>query len=173
MYCFALCTDGEFIHCLIDLLIDLRTTMQGFPTLAWGDASSAEDYNGGRDYESMKEFADEFVTKPSCSIFNLDACTKEEKADIAVVEAKTDDELSAIAEKIAKEAKDANKEFEEYLDRLNEEYELQQKKFNDKVDAIKADNKFKYIQQVLTKRGISNSLKDIDEDDDDMMGDEF
>jgi thiol-disulfide isomerase/thioredoxin len=33
--------------------------IQGFPTLKWGDPSDLQDYNGGRSYEDLKQFADE------------------------------------------------------------------------------------------------------------------
>lgn len=146
--------------------------IEGFPTIAWGDASAAEDYHGGRDYESLKEFADEFVTKPICSIFNSATCSDEEKADIAAVEAKSDDELKAAAEKIAELAKEANKEFEAFLEKLNEQYETEEANHNAKIATIKEEHKFKFIQQVFAKRGIASPI-DMAEDDDDMMGDEL
>merc|ERR1712151_208996 len=31
--------------------------VQGFPTIKWGDPSNLEDYDGGRDYDSLKKFA--------------------------------------------------------------------------------------------------------------------
>jgi thiol-disulfide isomerase/thioredoxin len=33
--------------------------IQGFPTLKWGDPSDLQDYNGGRSYDDLKQFADE------------------------------------------------------------------------------------------------------------------
>ena len=33
--------------------------IQGYPTLKWGDPSDLQDYNGGRSYEDLKQFADE------------------------------------------------------------------------------------------------------------------
>ena len=35
--------------------------VQGFPTLKWGDPSDLQDYNGGRSYEDLKEFAEKFL----------------------------------------------------------------------------------------------------------------
>jgi len=164
------------VDCTAEESADLCELFQveGFPTLAWGDASAAEDYQGGRDYESLKEFADEYVTKPICSIFNTDACSDEEKADIAAVDAKSDEELVATAETIAKLAKEADKKFEAFLDRLNQEYEEEERKHNEALAKIKSDNKFKYVQQVFAKRGLDNPLmNNVDDDDDGMMGDEL
>ena len=35
--------------------------IQGYPTLKWGDPSDLQDYNGGRSYEDLKQFADEYM----------------------------------------------------------------------------------------------------------------
>ena len=39
--------------------------VRGFPTIKWGDPSSLEDYDGGRDYEALKKWAKENL-KPMC-----------------------------------------------------------------------------------------------------------
>lgn len=113
------------------------------------------------------------VTKPVCSIFNVDVCSDEEKADIASVDAKTDEELIATAENIAALATEADKKFEAFLDRLNKEYEEEERKHNEALAAIKEDNKFKYVQQVFAKRGLKNPLHEDIDDDDDMTGGEL
>jgi len=33
--------------------------IQGYPTLKWGDPSDLQDYQGGRSYEELRQFADE------------------------------------------------------------------------------------------------------------------
>lgn len=33
--------------------------VHGFPTLKWGDPLDLQDYNGGREYDDLKKFADE------------------------------------------------------------------------------------------------------------------
>jgi hypothetical protein len=47
--------------------------VKGFPSIKWGDPSAMEDYQGGRDYKSLKAFADENL-KPICSPSNIDLC---------------------------------------------------------------------------------------------------
>jgi len=84
-------------------------SIDGFPTVAWGDSSSPETYEGGRDYASLKAFADQFVTKPVCSVFRLEVCSSEEKAQIEAIDAKTDQELLDQAETISKLAKKEEK----------------------------------------------------------------
>ena len=55
--------------------------VRGYPTLKWGDPSALEDYQGGRDYDSLKKFCDENL-KPICSPANIDLCDDEKKAEI-------------------------------------------------------------------------------------------
>lgn len=153
--------------------ICLDFNVEGFPTIAWGDVSASEDYMGGRDYESLKEFADEHITKPICSIFNMDACSDDEKKAIEAIDAKSDEELLQAAGVIADLAKVANDEFEAYLEKLNQEYEIEEAKRNEKIAKIKEEHNFRLVQLVLAKRGITNpsSLdQDYDDDDDDLGG---
>ena len=39
--------------------------VRGFPTIKYGSPSALEDYEGGRDFDSLKKFADENLG-PSC-----------------------------------------------------------------------------------------------------------
>lgn len=80
----------------------------------------------------------------------------------------------ATAENIAKLAKEADKKFEAVLDRLNQEYEDEERKHNEVIAKIRTENKFKYVQQVFAKRGIENPLfQNVDDDDDYTMGGEL
>ena len=58
----------------------MTPTVQGFPTIKYGDPSALEDYQGGRDYDSLKKFADGL--KPTCSPANIDLCDEEQTAEI-------------------------------------------------------------------------------------------
>ena len=55
--------------------------VQGFPTIKWGDPSALEDYQGGRDFDSLKKHA-ETKLKPSCSPTNLHLCDDAKKAEV-------------------------------------------------------------------------------------------
>tara|TARA_Y100000996_G_C22513311_1_gene639348 strand:+ start:233 stop:892 length:660 start_codon:yes stop_codon:yes gene_type:complete len=50
--------------------------VKGFPTVKHGDPSALEDYQGGRDEDSLKAFAK--TLKPSCSLSNKDVCDSDE-----------------------------------------------------------------------------------------------
>merc|ERR1712226_1170387 len=55
--------------------------VRGYPTIKYGDPSNLEDYQGGRDFDALKKFAEENL-KPMCSPTNIDLCDDEKKAEI-------------------------------------------------------------------------------------------
>ena len=55
--------------------------VQGYPTIKYGDPSALEDYQGGRDFDSLKKHA-ETKLKPSCSPTNLHLCDDAKKAEV-------------------------------------------------------------------------------------------
>jgi len=50
--------------------------VQGYPTLKYGDPKKLKDYQGGRDYDSLKSFAESSLG-PKCNADNLKLCKKE------------------------------------------------------------------------------------------------
>jgi len=153
--------------------------VEGFPTIAWGDSHSASHYTGGRDYASMKKFADEKIVYPVCSILTVGACSDEEKADIAFVEEKTDAELLEVVTKFKEVVKEEEKEFEKWVEDLQRSYEAKMEEHSSRQGVLRAEGKIKFIEQVFKKRGIENPLKSNDpmmdeiDDDDDLGGGEL
>merc|ERR1719434_520589 len=80
--------------------------VQGFPTIKWGDPSALEDYEGGRDFDELKTFAEENL-KPMCSPKNIDLCDDEKKKEIADLQAMSAEDLSAKIEAGEKQIADA------------------------------------------------------------------
>jgi len=110
--------------------------IQGFPTLKWGDPADLQDYEGGRDYESLKEFADENL-KPQCSPANIELCDDDKKAEIAkYTEMDADALKAAIEEKEAALAK-LDSDFEAFIEGLQSKYEEMMEKNTKDKDAIK------------------------------------
>jgi len=94
--------------------------VQGFPTIKHGDPAALEDYQGGRDYEALAEFAGKL--KPLCSPANMDLCDDDQKAEIEKVQAMSLEELDAEIEKQDKKAADAEETFKTELDKLQAAY---------------------------------------------------
>merc|ERR1712118_438037 len=55
--------------------------VQGFPTIKYGDPSDLKDYSGGRDFDSLKKFADENLG-PQCGPEHMDLCDEKMKSKI-------------------------------------------------------------------------------------------
>jgi len=72
--------------------------VQGFPTIKYGDPGDLKAYEGGRDYEGLKKFADENLG-PTCGPDHLDLCDDKAKKKIAEYQAL---DAKALEDKIAK-----------------------------------------------------------------------
>jgi len=110
--------------------------VQGFPTIKWGDASSLEDYSGGRDYDALKKFAKENL-KPMCSPANLDLCDDEKKKQITDLQAMPAADLTAEIEKKKEEMKTLETTFEEEVKTLQATYEQLQKDKDQTIADVK------------------------------------
>jgi len=111
--------------------------VQGFPTIKYGDPNNLETYEGGRDFDSMKKFADENL-KPVCGPTNMDLCDDETKKTIEGFQAMSAADLdAAIAEKEG-EVKAAEEKFETELKALQANYEGLVKEKEAAVAAVKA-----------------------------------
>mmetsp|Transcript_118334 Transcript_118334/g.232332 ORF Transcript_118334/g.232332 Transcript_118334/m.232332 type:complete len:218 (+) Transcript_118334:102-755(+) len=110
--------------------------VQGFPTLKSGDPNNLDDYEGGRDFDSLSNFAKENLG-PRCGPANPELCDKEQKATLDKYMAMSVADLAkAIEEKDAEMAK-AEKDLEELLKSLQNQYEEGQKKRDDTKKNIK------------------------------------
>lgn len=111
--------------------------VRGYPTIKWGDPSALEDYKGGRDYASLKKFAEENL-KPVCSPSNIDLCDDDKKAEIQKFQAMSDADLDeAIADKETEMAK-AEADFKEAVNKLQETYQKLMADKDAAVEAVKA-----------------------------------
>lgn len=108
--------------------------VQGFPTIKWGDPSALEDYQGGRDYKSLKKFADKNL-KPLCSPSNIDLCDDDKKEQIKKFQDMGEEKLAEAIEAEEDKIADAEKEFKDGVQKLQEQYK---KMMADKEDAVAA-----------------------------------
>merc|ERR1719382_654237 len=110
--------------------------VQGFPTIKHGDPNSLEDYEGGRDFESLKTFAKENLG-PKCGPANLDLCDEAQKEKINEYLAMSPEDLDSNINEKEAEMKQADADFEELLKSLNSQYEAKQKETEAKKKEIK------------------------------------
>jgi len=110
--------------------------VQGFPTIKWGDVSSLQDHEGGRDYDALKKFAKDNL-KPMCSPTNIDLCDDEKKKEIAAFQALPAEELSKKIEEKKAEMKAAEDLFTEEVKKLQDTYSQLQKDKDEAVANVK------------------------------------
>jgi len=106
--------------------------VKGYPTLKWGDPADLQDYQGGRDYNTLKKFAAEKL-QPMCSPKNIDLCDDEKKAEIEKFSSMSTADLNAAIKKEEKKITDAENTFTSELDKLQAAYK---KLMDDKDTAI-------------------------------------
>merc|ERR1712113_1012302 len=95
-----------------------------------------EDYDGGREYDELKKFADENL-KPLCSVANIDLCDAEKKKQIEAYMAMPTSELSEKVEATQTKMKEAETTFEAEVEKLQAKYEELEKEKTAKVTALK------------------------------------
>ena len=111
--------------------------VRGYPTIKYGDPNNLEDYKGGRDFDSLKKFAEENLG-PSCGPANLDLCDDDKKAQIAKFSAMSAADLdTAIEEKGTAMAK-LETDFKEFVEGLQKQYTEANEKKDKDVAEMKA-----------------------------------
>lgn len=110
--------------------------IEGFPTLKYGDPSDLQDYEGERDFDTLKAFADENL-KPQCSPFNTDLCSDEKKAEIKKYMAMTKGQLEDAIEDKEDQLEKIDDEFSEFVQHLQTSYEETMEKVSKEKDEIK------------------------------------
>eukprot|EP00429_Kryptoperidinium_foliaceum_P065280 CAMPEP_0176053942 /NCGR_PEP_ID=MMETSP0120_2-20121206/26835_1 /TAXON_ID=160619 /ORGANISM="Kryptoperidinium foliaceum, Strain CCMP 1326" /LENGTH=210 /DNA_ID=CAMNT_0017387403 /DNA_START=155 /DNA_END=787 /DNA_ORIENTATION=+ len=112
--------------------------VRGFPTLKWGDPASLEDYQGGRDFDSLKKFADENL-KPICSPTNLDLCDDAAKAEIEKYLAMGADKLQKEVDAKQADLDKAEEDFKTFVQDLQKQYTDAMEAKDKKIEEIKND----------------------------------
>jgi len=96
--------------------------VQGFPTIKYGDPNALEKYEGGRDYDALKKFADENL-KPLCSPNNMDLCDDEAKAELQKLLDMPLEDLETAIKDGEQKIEDAETTFKTELQKLQDQYQ--------------------------------------------------
>ncbi|KAL3929677.1 MAG: hypothetical protein SGBAC_012107 [Bacillariaceae sp.] len=122
-----------------------------YPTLIYGDPLlSADTYDGDRDYESMSAFAQEKLSKPICSVYNMEHCTKEEEKVIQSFIEMSKEDLEEVMTTVEDQVKAAEDDFDQQVAKIQEAYDALVQEFNSKLDGLKGAYNYQYMEQVLT-----------------------
>lgn len=110
--------------------------VRGYPTLKWGDPTDLQDYQGGRDYDTLKKFAEDNL-KPICSPANIDLCDDDKKKEIEKFQKMADDELLKLITEKEEEMKKAESDFKELVDGLQAKYKEAMESKDATLESIK------------------------------------
>jgi len=117
-----------------DLCSDLG--VRGYPTIKQGDPNNLEDYKGGRDFDSLKKFAEENLG-PTCGPANLDLCDDAKKADIEKFSKMSASDLEATIKEKTEAMEKLETDFKEYIEGLQKQYTEANEKKDKDVAAMK------------------------------------
>lgn len=87
-----------------------RFKITGYPTIKYfmGDAKDGEDYRGGRDFDSLKEFVEETL-EVKCKVDDPVECTEKERAYIEKMKSKPSEDRVKQIERLDKMSGDSMK----------------------------------------------------------------
>jgi hypothetical protein len=110
--------------------------VRGYPSIKYGDPNSLEDYKGGRDFDSLKKFAEENLG-PVCGPANLDLCDADKKAEIEKFSKMSDSDIEAAIKEKDGEIEKLEKDFKTFVDGLQKSYSAASEKKEKDVEAVK------------------------------------
>jgi hypothetical protein len=126
-----------------------RFGVEGFPTIKYFNPpdQDGEDYEGGRDFDALAEFA--ATLGPGCSVSAPENCSEEQLAELKAVAEMPEEERTAELEQLQQALKDQEKAHEELLESLQAQYE----KSNEALSQAKKDAapRIKLLKAASTK----------------------
>jgi len=132
--------------------------VQGFPTIKYGDPNALEKYEGGRDYDALKKFADENL-KPLCSPSNMDLCEDDQKEELNKLMAMDMADLEQAVKDGEDKIDNAEKTFKTELQKLQDAYQKLMKDKDDTIASVKSSG-LGQMKSVLAHRKKSDDDKD-------------
>ena len=124
------------------------------PTSRYGDPTALTDYEGGRSYDELKQFAEENL-KPLCSPQNIEICDDEKKAQIEEYQGMDKAALrAAIAGKDAKLAK-IERIYERETEKARRAADKAERKRDRKLAKVK-DSAYKLMRSVEAMRNVTD-----------------
>lgn len=156
-----------------------KHSVQGYPTIKWGEPTDLKDYDGGRDLDSLKKFASENLG-PTCGPDNLDLCDETDKKFIAKFKKWDIDELEMEIDekeqkvkKIESAGKKAVDKLEQEVKDLQEKIEKERTRTKDKIEKEKKNSGYNFMKAVKASRAPKvDPDSDPDLDDDPDLGEE-
>lgn len=126
------------VDCTVEKDLCSKYGVRGYPTIKYFTGATAPDgdsYEGGRDYDSLKKFADESLG-PSCGPNDRELCSEEQLAKIDEVIALGAEKRAARIKKHEADTEAAETYFKDELQKLQDTYKKLQEDKDAKIAAI-------------------------------------
>ena len=123
----------------------------GFPSVYYGDPQSPELYTGKLDFESLAKLANEHISTLPCSVRNLDVCDDATKKIVGKLQKKSQADLEKLEKGVLDEVRLEQTKFDKVAFEIQKQYEELTTNFNAKIDKLRSESDFKWIQQVLSE----------------------
>lgn len=123
--------------------------VQGYPTLKTFWKTMSDDYNGGRDFETLQTFANEM--KPLCSITDRDNCSDYQNNIISTLETLSKVQLQEKFDKLHSEIKNAEDEHDALLKKLQAQFDASSKEVEELKKGLGFD--MKLLESLLKREG--------------------
>jgi len=109
--------------------------VRGYPTIKHGDPNDLQDYKGGRDFASLKKFAEGLG--PVCGPANIDLCDADKKAKIEEFKAMGVVKREESIKEKEQEAEKLEADFKTFVDGLQKQYQEASDKKDKDIEAVK------------------------------------
>lgn len=128
------------VDCTVEQDVCSKFGVRGYPTIKYFTGATAADgdsYEGGRDFDALKKFADENLG-PSCGVNNKDLCKPEDLEKLEEALGLTKDERDARIKKGEDAAEAAEAHFKAEVSKLQSSYEKLSAEKDEAVKEAKA-----------------------------------
>jgi protein disulfide-isomerase-like protein len=124
--------------------------VKGFPTVKFGEASNLENYKGGRDLDSLKDFAG--TLKPLCNVETFDNCNDEQKAIVEALFEESDEDLGKRVKSYEDEMADIDQKFVEFVEEFKKTYQVLGAQKATTEAELAVDSNIKLVKSVIAAK---------------------
>ena len=123
--------------------------IKGFPAIRHGDPASLEEYKGGRDFDSLSDFAAGLL--PPCNVNTLRNCDEEQIQDISELGLLTEEELQVRVSEYDQSVTEINAVFKDAVSELQKTYQTLTKTKDDSLSKLTNGLKINMVKSILSK----------------------